>query len=299
MTHLKLAIGPHLFGWPEKSVRALYLKLAGMAEVQTLYLGEVVCSKRIVSDSTWMIELAGEIAAMGKEVVLSTLAMPTEDHELEHNCSLIQAASEHGWLVEANDLSSVAFAADAGIGFVGGPHLNIYHRGTLDYLHGKGMKRMVLPLEMAAEKIPGITRNSPVEIEYFAHGKMPLTFSARCYTARAMGLSKADCRRVCFRSPEGIQMNTLEGESFGTINGIQMMSEKPFTVLDRVAELPALGIDMLRLSPQADGTEQIVRAFAHACNGETTGTRALAAMNKTGGFCNGYFHGRQGRVWID
>jgi collagenase-like PrtC family protease len=303
MQAMKLAVGPLLFGWPERNIRDLYMELAEQPEIDILYLGEVVCSKRSISGVAWQVELARELAASGKEVVLSTLAMPTAAHELQAIRDLAHAARKDGMCIEANDMAAVAIASEAGVGFVAGPHLNIYSRGTLDRLCRHGAMRAVLPLELPARDIAAIVGDAPVAVEYFAHGKLPLTFSARCYTARAEGLSKRDCRHVCFLNPDGVEMRTLGGGDFATINGIQIMSQRPFTVLDHVHEIAGFGVDILRISPQASGLKEIVMHFRTAMDGAIPARDALHAM--AGGnspdalFCNGYYHGRQGRLWIE
>jgi hypothetical protein len=47
------------------------------------------------------------------------------------------------------------------------------------------------------------TRPAGVETEVFAFGKLPLAFSARCFTARHYGLNKDDCQFKCLDHPEG------------------------------------------------------------------------------------------------
>jgi collagenase-like PrtC family protease len=132
---------------------------------------------------------------------------------------------------------------------------------------------------------------------------LPLTFSARCYSARAQGLSKNDCQLVCFHEPDGMLMNTLDGDGFATINGIQIMSQQPYTVIDRLTDLAGFGVHILRLSPQASGMRELIRHFRAVLDGGEDARDALEAMS--GGkpvgdvFCNGYFQGRQGRVWLD
>lgn len=300
---MKIAVGPVLFGWPEKKIRNLYLELAGQPEVDILYLGEVVCSKRSISGVAWQIDLARELCEYGKEVVLSTLAMPTTEAELQAIRELTAAAQAMDIKIEANDMAAIAIASEAGLGFVAGPHLNIYNHGILEQMCRQGAKRVVLPLELSAMDITAIIGDAQIQVEYFAHGKLPLTFSARCYTARAEGLSKRDCRHVCFLNPDGLEMHTLDGEDFATINGIQIMSQRPFTVLNHVSDLAAMGVNILRLSPQASGINDVITHFRTAMDDTMAARDALSAMadgQQPGSiFCNGYYHGRQGRLWIN
>ena len=303
--YMKVAVGPLLFGWPEAKIRELYLELAELAETDILYLGEVVCSKRSISGVPWQVRVAEELKGSGKEVVLSTLAMPTTEAELQSIRDISEAAVEMDLLVEANDISALSIVSERGMKFVAGPHLNIYSNGMVQHLHRQGAERIVLPLELPAREIPAVSgngNNGHVQVEYFAHGHLPLTFSARCYAARAHGLSKQDCRHVCFMNPDGIEMDTLDGHEFATINGTQMMSFQPFTALNHVDDLAAYGVNVLRVSPQAKGTSEVVRQFKAVASGLESAGEALQAL--TGSrpveevFCNGYYYGKQGRLWI-
>ncbi|MES0371723.1 MAG: U32 family peptidase [Mariprofundaceae bacterium] len=299
---MKIALGPLLFGWPETKIRAFYLDIAGQTEADIFYLGEVVCSKRSISGVPWQIGLAEELQQAGKEVVLSTLAMPTTEAELQSIRDITDAARDMDLSIEANDISAVAIASERGVKFVAGPHLNIYSSGTLRHLCSQGAKRMVLPLEWPARDIPALIQDSGVEVEYFAHGHLPLTFSARCYAARAHGLNKSDCRHVCFMNPDGIGMNTLDADEFATINGTQVMSYRPFSALNQLKSLAGYGVDIHRVSPQAEGTVETIRKFQTVADGMQKADEALqelAGAESVGdAFCNGYYYGKQGRVWI-
>ncbi len=300
---MKVSIGPLLFGWPEGRRRDWYLEVAGDPAVDIIYLGEVVCSKRMISGVESQIRLADELRALGKEVVLSSLAMPCSPHELQGIETLVGAAAERGIRIEANDMGTVSIAALLGIEFVAGPHLNVYTPYALKRLSELGAARVVPPLELPARDIPTVTSQAGVEVEYFAHGKLPLTFSARCYSARARGLSKRDCHHTCFMDPDGMEMLSLDQKDFATINGVQIMSHRPFTVIDHVSELKRLGVGVLRLSPQVEGMAEIIRYFRAVADGVMDASEALHCMGNGAPFqqqfCNGYYHGRQGRLWIE
>ena len=45
-TPAHLTLGPLLFHWPAHKRRDFYLRIADEAPIDTVYLGEVVCSKR-------------------------------------------------------------------------------------------------------------------------------------------------------------------------------------------------------------------------------------------------------------
>ena len=50
-----------------------------------------------------------------------------------------------------------------------------------------GMSRVVLSRELSREEIRHICRNSPIEIEVFAHGALCMSYSGQCYLSSAIG----------------------------------------------------------------------------------------------------------------
>jgi collagenase-like PrtC family protease len=43
-----------------------------------------------------------------------------------------------------------------------------------------------------------------METELFGYGRLPLAFSARCFTARHYNLQKDDCQFRCLDHPDGL-----------------------------------------------------------------------------------------------
>ncbi|MGE5386196.1 MAG: U32 family peptidase, partial [Betaproteobacteria bacterium] len=180
-----------------------------------------------------------------------------------------------------------------GNAFVAGPHLNIYNEAALATYARYGLKRWVPPLEADRKLVEHLHASRPagVQTEVFVFGKLPLAFSARCFTARHYGLNKDDCQFRCLEHPEGIPLKTREGQPFLTINGIQTMSAQSYNLLAEVPTLRALGIDILRISPQPEKTAEIVAAFDQARRGGNAEARPEWNVN---GLVDGYWHGRAG-----
>jgi collagenase-like PrtC family protease len=89
-----------------------------------------------------------------------------------------------------------------------------------------GIKRWVIPMEMGQSDLQLLQQGRPegLQTEVFAYGRMPLAFSARCFTARHYNLPKDDCQFRCIDHADGLQMRTREGEEFLVLNGIQTQS---------------------------------------------------------------------------
>jgi len=205
-------------------------------------------------------------------------------------------AANPDYTVEANDMGAVH--ALQGQSFVAGPFLNLYNLPTLDIIAGLGARRWVAPLEMSRHSLAHMRAYCPpgMQTEVFAYGRLPLAFSARCFTARQRNLPKEDCGYVCLEHPDGLLLETGEGEAFLVLNGIQTQSARVHNLVSNLDELATLGVDVLRLSPQSRDMATVLRLFHEALQGRIdpqTAEAHLSPLMPAAG-CDGYWHGRPG-----
>ncbi len=295
---MKLSLGPILYFWDRDTVLDFYQRAADSA-ADIVYLGETVCSKRRALRSDDWLDIAGRLEAAGKQVVLSTLTLIEAESEL----GAMRRLCENGrFAVEANDMGAVNLLAGRAH-FITGPHLNVYNAGTLDLLAQAGARRWVLPLELGREELTALQAARPagMETEVFVFGRLPLAFSARCFTARAHNLAKDDCGFRCADYADGMLLSTQEGKPFLTLNGIQTQSAETCNLVTELAEMQRLGVDVARISPQSRGTFEIVDIFRAVLDGalEPDAARARLAAHAPYASCNGYWYGRPGMDWVN
>lgn len=292
---MKLALGPILYYWTRDTLQDFYARAADWP-VDIIYLGETVCSRRHTFRLDDWLETAAMLADAGKEVVLSTLTLIESEADLR---ALRRLADNGRCSIEANDMGAVQLAAKRP--FVAGAQLNVYNADTLEILTEAGARRWVMPVEMSRSMLAELLaeRRRPIETEVFAYGRLPLAFSARCFTARHHNLPKDNCQFKCLDTPYGLTLNTREGQPFLALNGTQTQSSSVYNLLPALDDMRDL-VDVLRVSPQPQHTEQVLTLFRAAIDGARDPLDAGSALQPLlpAAACNGYWHGRPGLEYV-
>lgn len=288
----RLALGPLAWYWPRERTLQFYRRALEWP-VDIVYLGETVCSRRHELRLADWVALAQAFADAGKEAVLSTCELIESDSDLR----MMRTVAGNGrFTVEANDMGAVHVLAGEAR-FVAGPFLNVYNAATLQLLAECGAFRWVAPVELSGAGIARLHAEAPrIETEVFAYGRLPLAISARCFTARFHNLDKDHCDYRCLRDPEGMALATREGEPFLVLNGVQTQSARVHSLLPWLGEAVAAGVDVLRLSPQPSGMEEVVAEFASVARGAVGPAEAAARLAQAtpAATCDGYWTGGPG-----
>ena len=198
-------------------------------------------------------------------------------------------------LIEANDIGSIALLA--GRPHVIGPFVNVYNESTLKYLAGQGASRVSLPWELSSRSLAALAKSAVTDLEGQVFGRVPLAISARCYHARAHGLHKDSCQFVCAEDRDGMSVETLDGESFLSVNGTQTLSHTVLNLIGELEELQEIGIKAFRLWPHGVDMVAVTKIFRDVLDGKQTtddGRRLLEALTDFAAFSNGFYYGREG-----
>lgn len=295
---MRLSLGPVLYYWSRDQVLRFYEKIA-QSSVDVVYLGEVVCSRR--HEMRWQdwLALAQELQEEGKDVVFSTQVLV----ESKSGAAAVGRLIDSGdFLVEANDMGAVHVLSQAKLPFVAGSHLNLYNAASLEWVFALGALRWVPPLEMAQSDLFAVLGNcvSKIQTEVFACGRMPLAFSARCFTARHLGLNKDNCDFRCIDYPDGLLLKTQEQEEFLVLNGIQTQSDRVFNLMTQISTLKDMNINLLRLSPQSKNMFEIIEVWHNVLCGTIATDIAAKELQSLliAKSCNGYWHKTAGMDFL-
>ena len=293
---MELTLGPVLFDWNQDEFFRFYEEAARM-DVDRVYIGEVVCTRKLGFSRSDLKAIIKLLEDAGKKVTLSSLAVISNEDELEFTRALLS----HPCSIEANDMAVFNMADPAVREVFAGPHITAYNAPTIEFLKSIGVKRVTFPVELSKESFEQCIRQTGIFGEVFAHGKVPLAFSWRCYTSRAFGLTKTGCKHDCLKYPDGMDLKTVDGEPVFTVNGTSILSANTYTLIEFVDSLREAGAGALRISPQYRHTGKIVEVFRARMSGAIGDKEALSELKAVteGGFSNGWYLGGAGKDYLE
>ena len=287
-----LTVGPLLYWWSRAQMTSFYATVAD-GPADTVVLGELVCLRRNEFKFDDWLALARDLRNAGKQVVLATQALVMSEAEQR---SVRRWVEQDEFAVEAGDATALAAlarsqAVPAGRRpFVIGPHINVYSRAALAELAPLGAGRWVPPLKLALDAVGRVNPAhdrvmgpaGPIDTEVFAFGRMPLAFSARCFTARHHQLNKDECDFRCREDDDGLLLSTDEGPAFLVLNGTQTQSAAMHCLIGAGAALGAAGVQRLRLSPCSRNFDRVTALFDAVLNAGAPLASALAELSTLG-----------------
>lgn len=295
---LEITLGPVLFNWPVDEWQDFYFQIADEADIERVYLGEVVCSKRVPLFDKHIDRVIQRLKNAGKRPIYSTMAEVSnglDRHVVKNGVAKYQTD------VEVNDVSALWHLSDTAHAI--GPYMNVYNEESLRHFVSKGATNICLPPELPAigiAELARVAKETDTKLEVQVYGRLPLALSARCYHARAHGLQKDTCAFVCDQDPDGMVLETLDDKPFLVINGIQTMSYRCLNLVHEIKQLAELGVSCFRISPHSKGTLEIISIFNDVVADKLEPAEADARLKKCGldaPFSNGFYHQQAGVEW--
>ncbi len=225
-------------------------------------------------------------------LTLNTLA---SDKELPAVCDLIRHAATCGvdaFIVQDLGIVSLCRQMAPSVPVHGSTQLTIHSLPGVLLCAAWGMTRVVLSRELSREEIAYIVKNSPIEIEVFAHGALCMGYSGQCYLSAAIGGrsgNRGRCAQPCRQS-----------YGYGRWENKHPLSLKDNCLVHYLKYLQELGVASLKLEGRMKRPEYVAtvtRVYREAIdNGNVTARQEkelFTAFNRQG-FTDGYYTGRTG-----
>lgn len=281
---------------PAGSMEALRAAIQNGADAVYLGVGAFNARQGARNFTTETLREAVKYAHVRGAQVHLTLNTLVSDRESAQAAELIRAAARaevDAFIVQ--DLGILALCRQIA------PHVPI-HASTQMTIHSLdgvqqaaalGVSRVVLSRELPREEIARICRNSPVEIEVFAHGALCMCYSGQCYMSSVIGRrsgNRGQCAQPC-RLPYG----------YGRFENKYPLSLKDNCLAQYLRELEEMGVASVKLEGRMKRPEYVAavtRVYRDAMDtGRLTRTQynqLLTAFNRQG-FTDGYYKGEKGR----
>lgn len=292
----RLTLGPIQYFWKAQAKHEFYARIADEAPIDTVYLGEVVCSKRQPFFDLEIDLVAERLARGGKRVVHSGLAEVMLKRERQSSQEMAEADALE---IEVNNAAAL-FHLKEGQPHRVGPYMNVYNEETMRWMAAKGATHVTVPSELPGSSVAVMAkcaRDLGIGLEVQVFGRACLATSARCYHARAYGRTKDNCQFVCEEHADGMVLNTRDGQAFLRVNGIQTLSHSYVNLFAEAPAIAAMGVTDLRLMPQETDMVEVARIFADITEGRIDTEAAQARFDALGmqaPLSNGFWHGEAG-----
>ena len=291
----KLTLGPIAYHWAASRKVDFYAQIADEAPIDTVYLGETICSKRAPFVERDLPKIIDRLEAAGKQVVLCSLAEIMLPRERKATADLAELED-----IEIEINNAAGLYARGRRSHRIGPFFSAYNEATIQWMASQGATHICLPVELPAPALKIASKAALAEsmgVEVMVFGRVSLAVSARCYHARAYGRTKDNCRFVCEEHDDGMPLATRDGKPILRINGIQTQSESYLNLLAETENLSGFGVTHFRLMPQAVDMTAVATVFQNKIDGvidlEEADNR-LAQICLGCNFSNGFFHGTAG-----
>ncbi len=235
--------------------------------------------------------MCDELTETGKEVYVSSLNLVRDERQYSSFRELCRRVGR----IEINSPAFLGFAGDYPA--VTGVFINVYNRTTADILAKRMVQRIVLPCELGFQSVASISENCQARIEVVVHGHVPIAISGNCQTARAVGTNGNGCGKVCRRHPDGILLEA-DGKPLFRIDGPLTLSAATYCLVEYLRRLQEVGVDTIRILPQWNLTDRIVRIYRDVLDERKDCSDALNELKTISpeGLCNGWFLGKA--AWL-
>ena len=233
------------------------------------------------------------IRGVAVHLTLNTLV---SDRETGDVCALIRQAAASG--VDAfivQDLSVIQLCRQIApqIPIHGSTQMSIHSLPGVLMCAAWGLSRVVLSRELGRDEIHYIVKNSPIEIEVFAHGALCMCYSGQCYLSSVIGGrsgNRGRCAQPCRQS-----------YGYGRWENKYPLSLKDNCLVQYLQELQMMGVASIKLEGRMKRPEYVAAVTGVYRQALDTGvvTREMmdtltAAFNRQG-FTDGYYTGRTGQ----
>ena len=224
-----------------------------------------------------------------------TLNTLVSDRETADLCRLIRHAATCGvdaFIVQDLGVMDLCRQIAPDVKLHGSTQMTVHNLAGVQLCAAWGLSRVVLSRELSREEIRFICRNSPIEIEVFAHGALCMGYSGQCYLSAAIGGrsgNRGRCAQPCRQS-----------YGYGRWQDTYPLSLKDNCLVSYLQEMEAMGVTSVKLEGRMKRAEYVAAVTDVYKKADVTGEvtpqmqqQLMDAFNRQG-FTDGYYTGKLG-----
>jgi 23S rRNA 5-hydroxycytidine C2501 synthase len=138
------------------------------------------------------------------------------------------------------------------------------HNNTAEkvrFLEAVGFQRVILARELTLDEIADIRRNtSKIELEFFVHGALCVSYSGQCYMSQAVA-GRSGNRGVCAQ-PCRSHYTLTDGDGNVIMQNKYLLSLKDLNLMNRIPDMIAAGITSFKIEGRYKGIEYVKNVTA-------------------------------------
>ena len=225
-----------------------------------------------------------------------TLNTLVSDREINDCCELIRHAAESGvdaFIVQDLGVLQLCRKMAPTVPVHGSTQMTVHNLPGVLACASWGLSRVVLSRELSWDEIRYICKNSPIEIEVFAHGALCMSYSGQCYLSAAIGGrsgNRGRCAQPC-----------RQCYGYSRRENKYPLSLKDNCLVAHLRELQDMGVTSLKLEGRMKRPEYVAATTDVYRKALDTGEvnrpmmeALLKAFNRQG-FTDGYYTGKIGK----
>ncbi len=131
------------------------------------------------------------------------------------------------------------------------------------FLEDVGFKRVILARELSLEEIAAIRQRTHVELEFFVHGALCVSYSGQCYMSQAV-TGRSGNRGVCAQ-PCRSRYTLTDGDGKRILSDKYLLSLKDLNLMNEIPNLVAAGITSFKIEgryKEIDYVKNVTAAYS-------------------------------------
>ncbi len=225
-----------------------------------------------------------------------TLNTLVSDREMEEAVKLIRHAANSGvdaFIVQDLGVLQMCRRIAPQVAVHGSTQMTVHSLPGVLLCAAWGLSRVVLSRELDRDEIAYICRNSPIEIEVFAHGALCMSYSGQCYLSAAIGGrsgNRGRCAQPC-----------RQCYGYSRRENRYPLSLKDNCLVSYLQELETMGVASIKLEGRMKRAEYVAAVTGIYRKALDEGTVSPAMMDtlmkafNRQGFTDGYYTGNLGK----